>query len=53
MKGLHERLKPELVANHTRVLRGPHMTALIEDWLAARHKGQPEPADPTERRAAA
>jgi len=53
MKELHERLKPELIANHTRVLRGPHMTALLKDWLVARRQGPPEPADTGERRAAA
>ena len=25
--------KKELDANHTRTLRGPHLTALFEDWL--------------------
>src|SRR5262249_8302728 len=34
MRQLHEQLKPELEANGTRILRGPHLTALFEDWLA-------------------
>src|SRR5262249_19667097 len=51
MHELHERLRPRLMANHTRMLRGPHMTALIEDWLTARRqKSQPAPEVP-ERRA--
>ena len=33
MAQLHLRIKPELAANHTRTLRGPHLTALLEDWL--------------------
>jgi hypothetical protein len=36
MRGLHQQIKPQLEANHTRILRGPHITALIEDWLAGR-----------------
>jgi fatty acid desaturase len=33
MKELHRQIKPQLEANHTRILRGPHITALIEDWI--------------------
>jgi fatty acid desaturase len=33
MRQLHEQIKPQLLANHTRTLRGPHITALVEDWL--------------------
>jgi fatty acid desaturase len=33
MATLHTQIKPELDANHTRTLRGPHLTALFEDWL--------------------
>jgi fatty acid desaturase len=33
MKQLHEQIKPELINNHTRTLKGPHFTALIEDWF--------------------
>jgi fatty acid desaturase len=36
MHQLHQRIKPQLVANRTRTLRGPHLTALIEDWFMAR-----------------
>jgi fatty acid desaturase len=36
MRDLHQQIRPQLVANGTRVLRGPHLTALIEDWLAGR-----------------
>jgi fatty acid desaturase len=38
MRQLHEQLLPQLQANGTRVLRGPHLTALIEDWLAGRSR---------------
>src|SRR6516225_4296460 len=33
MRKLNEQIKDQLAANHTRILRGPHITALIEDWL--------------------
>lgn len=33
MPALHDEIAPQLQANGTRVLRGPHMTGLIEDWL--------------------
>jgi fatty acid desaturase len=36
MQELHGQLRPHLEANGTRVLRGPHLTALLEDWLAGR-----------------
>ncbi len=39
---LHQQIRPQLLANHTRVLKGPHITALLEDWWAARHAA-PEP----------
>jgi fatty acid desaturase len=36
MPELHARLRPQLEANRTKVLRGPHLTGLIEDYLSAR-----------------
>ena len=36
MKELHRRIAPMLIANSTRILRGPHLTALIEDWWQPR-----------------
>jgi fatty acid desaturase len=36
MTDLHERIEPQLKANGTRVLIGPHITGLIEDWLRRR-----------------
>jgi fatty acid desaturase len=36
MQQLHEQIKPQLTANHTRILRGPHITALLEDWWTGR-----------------
>lgn len=33
MKELHQQLRPQLDANHTRTLSGPHLTAHLEDWL--------------------
>lgn len=42
MKELHEEIRPRLVANGTKVLQGPHLTGLIEDWL----NGDKPPAGP-------
>jgi len=36
MHRLHEQILPQLIANHTRILRGPHITAFLEDWFTAR-----------------
>lgn len=33
MPELHEQLRPRLEASGTRILRGPHLTALIEDYF--------------------
>ncbi len=33
MKALHQQIGQQLIANKTRILRGPHITALLEDWL--------------------
>jgi fatty acid desaturase len=32
MKALHQQIAQQLFANKTRILRGPHITAFIEDW---------------------
>jgi fatty acid desaturase len=32
MHRLHEELREQMVANGTRMLRGPHLTAFFEDW---------------------
>jgi fatty acid desaturase len=37
MHRLHERIRGELERNHTRTLRGPHITALLEDRWNRRH----------------
>jgi fatty acid desaturase len=41
MRQLHQRLGPQLAANHTRILRGPHFTALVEDALRRRASAPP------------
>jgi fatty acid desaturase len=41
---LHDQLRFQLQVNRTRTLRGPHLTAFLEDWLTAR---------PVEKRSAA
>ena len=39
--------------NRTRFLRGPHITALIEDWWTDKGHTPPPPAPPAQRRRAA
>jgi fatty acid desaturase len=44
MKDLSQRIRPYLEANQTRILRGPHMTALIEDYIKSwrgEHRSKP------------
>jgi hypothetical protein len=36
MRALHRQIAPQMRANHTRILRGPHITAILEDWLSGR-----------------
>ena len=50
MRELHERFRPQLEANGTRVLRGPNITGLIEDYLTGGSKRTPD--GNSERRAA-
>ncbi len=51
MKQLSKQIRPFLDANHTRILRGPHMTGLIEDYFdAARCKRQDEEGEPRNTR---
>ncbi len=47
MHELHQRILPQMQANGTRVLRGPHLTGLIEEYFT-----RPRAAQPPERRAA-
>lgn len=35
MQQVHETIKTKLAANGTRIIRGPHITALFEDWWNA------------------
>jgi fatty acid desaturase len=39
MRQLHEKIKDQLAINHTRILRGPHLTGFIEDWLTGHNPG--------------
>ncbi|MFO0879547.1 MAG: fatty acid desaturase [Gemmataceae bacterium] len=51
MHTLHQEIAVAMKVNGTRVLRGPHMTGLIEDWLDAHTSGQHTPVQ-EQRRAA-
>jgi fatty acid desaturase len=42
MAELHSRIRPHLRINRTRILRGPHLTALIEDFLERRQAKREE-----------
>ena len=54
MKVLHNQIEPQLRLNNTRILRGPHLTAMIEDWLAGRKPGcAPRPEESLAPRSAA
>ncbi len=46
MAHLHEQIRPQLQSNGTRTLRGPHLTALFEDWLAGRRRRVAEESVP-------
>jgi fatty acid desaturase len=52
MRQLHDQIKPQLAANHTRILRGPHFTALLEDWFSGRFTRRCSSATSSERAAA-
>ncbi len=41
MRRLHQQIRPNLEVNRTRTLRGPHLTALIEDYLGTRSQDPP------------
>ncbi len=54
MKTLHDQIEPQMVQNKTRILRGPHLTGLIEDWLAGRRPSStPAPESSTNSQRAA
>jgi len=52
MPQLRQQLRPQLHANHTTTLRGPHITALIEYWWTAREP-QPQERNHSTRKQAA
>ncbi len=52
-KRVHIEIKPELLANGTRILRGPHITALIEDWWNVRRQKAKMDGQAPQQRAAA
>ena len=52
MHQLHERLRPRLIEHGTRLLRGPHCTAFLEDWLNGRRWRQRSSDQPPRAKAA-
>jgi fatty acid desaturase len=55
MKTVRRDILPQMIANRTRILRGPHITVLLEDWLMrkpAQSTSKPDAVVP-ERRSAA
>jgi fatty acid desaturase len=53
MQHLHRQLRPQLAANQTRTLWGPHFTAFVEDWLTRRRNKQDPATDAPKGHAAA
>jgi fatty acid desaturase len=53
IKELHRQLLPQLIANNTKVLRGPHLTGLIEDWLRGNQPAPPPVSEPEAQKRAA
>jgi fatty acid desaturase len=53
MPELRQRILPQMLANGTRVLRGPHLTGLIEDYFSRRQATPPTANDPPQQRRAA
>jgi hypothetical protein len=37
MKAVHAEIRPQMLANGIRILRGPHITIFLEDWLRRRN----------------
>jgi fatty acid desaturase len=52
MPQLHEQIRHQLAANHTRTLAGPHLTAFVEYWLKTRSAGAAEDGPGRQRSAA-
>jgi fatty acid desaturase len=52
MHALHAQIRPKLLANGTRMLRGPHLTTFFEDWIAERRMLALETTSTQEARAA-
>jgi fatty acid desaturase len=50
MKDLHEKIRGQLIRNRTRMLAGPHLTALVEDFF--RRRQQTASAETAQRPAA-
>ncbi len=40
MKEVHQEIHSQMIVNRTRTLRGPHLTAFLEDWLNQRRQMQ-------------
>jgi fatty acid desaturase len=52
MRQLHEQIRPQMVANRTRVLRGPHLTGFLEDFLNRKSRRKPSSTGTQQRKAA-
>jgi fatty acid desaturase len=51
MHALHKQIEPQLIANHTRTLRGPHLTAFVEDWINEKWGTHGDPTQAPDRAA--
>jgi fatty acid desaturase len=52
MHELHDQIKHQLARHGTRILKGPHLTALLEDWWIGRKPLQKANKAPQQKRAA-
>jgi fatty acid desaturase len=53
MPDLHRQIQPQMAANHTRILWGPHLTGFVEDFLRKLWGRTADSEQKTQRRAAA
>lgn len=44
MPQLHEEIRPQLLANHTKTVAGPHLTTFLEEWWKGKNGSDSTPA---------
>jgi fatty acid desaturase len=46
MPAVHSEILPQMIANGTRIIRGPHITIFFEDWLNRKRGAEKRPSEP-------